>query len=161
MSKKFGDDDNIKSLLMKLTFMKTIHVIGINGSPRNQATQAVLEYGLDLAKQHSGVTTDQINLREFDFKFCLHCNTCRDPEYFTKTGHFCVHNDDLEKVFPQVLEADSLILATPVYSGNPSGMLLSFMNRLHAIGPYMGKKRRTMQFIVVGERRRRGMDTGR
>jgi multimeric flavodoxin WrbA len=57
------------------------------------------------------------------------------------------------------LKADSIILATPVYSGNPTGLLLSFMNRLHAIDPQMKKEKKTMQFIIVGERRRRGMDT--
>ena len=67
--------------------MKSIHIVGVSGSPRDQGTEAILEIALEHAESYSQVSTDQINLRELDFKFCTHCNQCLDPDYHGKTGH--------------------------------------------------------------------------
>ncbi|MHA2407054.1 MAG: flavodoxin family protein [Candidatus Ranarchaeia archaeon] len=139
--------------------MFSIHIVGINGSPRDQATEAVLEEALKQARSFKNVTTDQINLRELKFGFCLHCDKCYEPGFYEENKHRCVQNDDLEKIYPRMLKADGFILATPVYGGNPSGMLMSFMNRLRPINKFLGNQNKTMQFIVIGGSKRCGMDT--
>ena len=138
--------------------MTVIHIVGVSGSPRDQGTEAVLELALDHAKGIPQVTTDQINLREFDFRFCTHCNLCLDPSYLARTGRYCQHNDDLETVYPRIIKADSFILATPVYSGNPSGMLWSFLNRLRPVKDAYTQRNKTVQFITVGGSQRAGTD---
>jgi hypothetical protein len=58
VEKNEGGGDNIKSQLTQHTSMDPIHIVGINGSPRDQGTEAVLEFGLDLAKSYKQVTTN-------------------------------------------------------------------------------------------------------
>ena len=138
--------------------MYPIHIVGISGSPRDQGTEAALEEALKVAQSFDGVTTSQINLRELNFDFCTHCNLCLEPDYYSNNGHRCFHNDDLEKVYPTILKADAYILATPVYSGNPSGIFWSFMNRLRPIWSGLRDRNKTMQFITVGGSQRNGTD---
>ncbi|MHA2059651.1 MAG: flavodoxin family protein [Candidatus Ranarchaeia archaeon] len=139
--------------------MHPIYLVGINGSARDEATEAVLKKGLQIAQKQDGVTTRQLNLREFKFSFCIHCDKCLDPEYFKKTGYRCQHNDDLEKIYPEILKADSLIIATPVYTGNPSGLFWSFFNRLRPLDPHIKESNKTISFITVGGSQRNGTDS--
>ncbi|MHA1860704.1 MAG: flavodoxin family protein [Candidatus Ranarchaeia archaeon] len=139
--------------------MYPIHIVGVCGSPRDQGTEAVLEEALRIAGAFEDVTTSQINLRELDFKFCTHCNLCLEPDYYSKHGYRCVHNDDLEKIYPLMLKADGYIFATPVYAGNPSGLFWSFFNRLRPINQGIVDRNKTIQFIAVGGSYRNGTDS--
>ena len=138
--------------------MTAIHIVGVSGSPRDQGTEAALEYALEKMQSMENVTVDQINLRELEFKFCIHCDRCLKPDYFQESGHRCYHNDDLEKIYPRILKADGFLFATPVYTGNPSGLLWSFLNRLRPINHSIADKNKTMQFITVGGSHRNGTD---
>lgn len=54
---------------------------------------------------------------------CRACGSCH------KTGK-CVINDGLNEFAAKATEADGLVFGTPVYYSGPSGMMVSFMNRL-------------------------------
>lgn len=102
-------------------------IIGINGSPRKDGNSEIL---LKIALDSLPCETEQINLREYDIKRCLACGTCGKDK---KTGKYqdCAMKgkDDVNMIYDKLLEADGFIIATPVYFGLPTPLLVDFMNR--------------------------------
>jgi multimeric flavodoxin WrbA len=87
----------------------TVKVLGISGSPhRHGNTETLLDAFLEGAKD-AGADVEKVVLRELSYSACRGCNACH------KQG-VCVVKDDLTKVFEQILEADVLALASPIYS---------------------------------------------
>lgn len=108
-------------------------VMACNGSPRKRwNTATLLEKALEGAAS-KGAETELIHLYNLDFKGCISCFACK-----TKGGKSygrCAVQDDLTPVFRKVEEADAIILGSPIYFGNVSGELRSFMERL--MFPYL------------------------
>ena len=76
-----------------------------------------------LETKHCTVT--HIDLAEKEVRFCTGCFNCwwKDP------GR-CVHRDDLEQIYPLILESDLLLFASPLSAGLPSWRIKSFQDRL-------------------------------
>lgn len=103
-------------------------VIAINGSPRKSwNTATLLEKALEGVKSVGG-DTELINLYDLNFKGCISCFACkRKGSKFI--GH-CAMKDDLTDVLEKILECDVLLLGSPIYFGNVTGEMRSFMERL-------------------------------
>ncbi|MCK4985328.1 MAG: flavodoxin family protein, partial [Desulfobacterales bacterium] len=103
-------------------------VIAFNGSPRKKwNTATLLEKALEGAASQ-GAETELIHLYEIDFKGCISCFACK-----TKGGKSygrCAVEDDLRPILKKVLQADAIILGSPIYFGTVSGEMRSFMERL-------------------------------
>lgn len=98
------------------------HIIAINGSPRRHGnTDTVLDAFLRGA-EHAGATAGKISLVDIDHKNCRGCNACH------KKGT-CILTDDLTPIFDQVLAADILVLASPIYSMTVTAEMKSFIDR--------------------------------
>jgi multimeric flavodoxin WrbA len=107
-----------------------VRILGICGSPiAGGNTEVFLAKALESARAQSGVETDLFTLAEKEIKGCHHCNWCVVKQ---TERSFCVQKDDMEPLYPKILEADGLLLATPVYIGRLSGYLAMFMDRLRA-----------------------------
>ena len=103
-------------------------VIAVNGSPRKTwNTATLLQKALDGAKS-IGAQTEFIHLYDLDFKGCTSCFTCKEKD----TGHagHCAMKDDLTNVLEQILGCDVLLLGSPIYFGNITGEMHSFLERL-------------------------------
>ena len=98
-----------------------IKVLGISGSPiKDGNTDCFLQEALNAVEGTEGVTTEMVSLAGKDIKDCKHCNWCLKKQ---KKGFFCAIKDDAQGIFPKILEADALLLATPVYLGRLSGYM--------------------------------------
>jgi multimeric flavodoxin WrbA len=103
-------------------------VIAINGSPRKEwNTATLINKALEGAKSQ-GAETELIHLYDLDYKGCKSCFSCKTKG--SKSYGQCSVDDDLKDVFKKVEEADALILGSPVYLGNVSGEMKSFIERL-------------------------------
>lgn len=111
-----------------------IQIIAVNGSPRdNENTATLCKFFLDGAKSANGnVETTLINIYDVDFKGCTSCFGCKmaDSENYGK----CVMQDELTPILEKIAKADGLVLASPIYFGEITGELRSFMERL--VFPY-------------------------
>ena len=103
-------------------------VIALNGSPRKKwNTATLLEKALEGAASQ-GAETELIHLYDLNFKGCISCFACK-----TKGGKSygrCAVKDDMTPVFRKIEKADAIILGSPIYFGNVSGEMRSFMERL-------------------------------
>ncbi len=102
--------------------------IGINGSPRkNWNTATLLEHALEGAASQ-GVDTELIHLYDLDYKGCISCFACKTIG--GKSYGECAVQDGLAPLLQKVRETDILVLASPIYFGEVTGEMRSFMERL-------------------------------
>ena len=107
-----------------------IKVLGICGSPiKGGNTEAFLRQSLEAAEATGYAKTELITLAGKDIKDCRHCNWCVKKQ---EEGKFCAQQDDMVGIYPHILGADALLLASPVYIGRLSGYMACFTDRLRA-----------------------------
>ena len=102
-------------------------VIAVNGSARKGwNTHILLEKALEGAAS-KGAQTEMVNLYDIDFKGCIGCLGCK-----RKGGEVgrCAIKDALRPVLDRIAECDALILGSPIYIGEVTGELRSFLERL-------------------------------
>jgi multimeric flavodoxin WrbA len=113
-------------------------IIGISGSPRKGNTEWMLRKLLETAAQ-GGAEVELLLLRKMDVRMCHGCLTCEEGGRERKG--VCKIKDDMTEVYPKLLAADTIVLATPGYFEMLSGLLKNFLDRTCAIWPRLeGKK---------------------
>ncbi len=100
-------------------------VVGVCGSPRQQATEHVLKEALR-ALEEKGFETQFWTVRGKRLGFCTHCDYCLEHKE-------CVFKDDMQEVYALLKDADGLIFATPVYNGGASAQIKTVMDRCRAV----------------------------
>jgi multimeric flavodoxin WrbA len=110
-------------------------IIAINGSPRkNGNTATMCKHFLDgVADADKNITITQYNLYDLDYKGCWSCFACKrkdSPNY----GR-CVQNDGISELIARVSQCDGVVFASPIYLGDITGMMRSFLERL--LFPYL------------------------
>ena len=109
-------------------------VVGICGSPRKGNTEWMLRKLLEGAARE-GADSELILLREKDIRTCDGCLTCESGGKQRKG--ICKIKDDMQEIYPKLVEADGLALGTPVYFEMLSGLLKNFMDRTCPIWPML------------------------
>jgi len=108
-------------------------VIAINGGPRKGwNTAMLLEKALEGAKSH-GAQTELIHLYDLNYKGCVSCFACKTKD--GKSYGKCAVRDELTSVLNKIEECDAMILGSPIYIGNVTGEMRSFLERL--VFPYL------------------------
>lgn len=122
-------------------------VVGISGSPRNQATDYVLKYALnELEKQ--GIKTRYFSVKGKKINYCIHCDYCL-------THKKCTFQDDMQEVYSLLKKANGIIFATPVYNGGVSAQIKAVMDRCRAAEAgekYFFKNKIGMGIALGGDR---------
>jgi multimeric flavodoxin WrbA len=99
-------------------------IVGICGSPRQQATEYVLAEALRILEE-KGFKTKLWTVRGKEIGFCTHCDYCLVEKQ-------CVIQDDMQDLYVLLTEATGIILATPVYNGGVSAQIKAVMDRTRA-----------------------------
>ncbi len=107
-------------------------VIGIVGSPRKGGnTERLIAAALETIAAE-GISTEMIPLRDKDIRPCDACLSCR------KTGH-CKIQDDFEPVYQKMLEADGIVVGSPVYFSAPTPNVLALLQRAGYVAGAAGR----------------------
>ena len=108
--------------------MSNMRAIFINGSPRkNKNTAQMLESAMKGA-QEAGAEVELIHLQNLQFKGCVSCFACKRKG--NKCNGLCAQRDDLQPVLERILQADVLVVGSPIYWSYPTGMFRNFIERL-------------------------------
>ncbi|UCC61065.1 MAG: flavodoxin family protein [Dehalococcoidia bacterium] len=113
-------------------------VLAVCGSPRKGNTEWILRKLLDEVSQ-AGVDTELLLLREMNIGACDGCLACEAGGKQRK--NICNIEDDMQGLYPKLLEADCLIFGTPVYFEMLSGQLKTFIDRTCPIWTKLKNKR--------------------
>lgn len=100
-------------------------IVGVCGSPRNQATEYVLREAL-LMLEEKGFQTEFFTVRGMNIGFCTHCDWCLKNQG-------CIINDDLQPLYNLLAKAEGIIFASPVYNGGLSAQTKAIMDRSRAL----------------------------
>ena len=78
--------------------------------------------------QEAGVEVEMIHLYSLNFKGCMSCFLCKRKGN-TANG-LCGFKDELQPILEKVINADVLVIGSPVYDSYPTGMARAFIERL-------------------------------
>jgi multimeric flavodoxin WrbA len=97
--------------------------LAINGSHRKgKNTAKMLKMVLDELEK-GGVQTELLELADMHVEYCNACNHCLRKTECT------IEDDDVRTIAAKMLEAQAIIIGSPVYFGNVTGRLKVFMDR--------------------------------
>ena len=100
-------------------------VVGIVGSARKGGnTELLTNVALEEIRKE-GIETELISLVGKKIRACDGCGDCKETDK-------CRFRDDFEEVYAKVVEADGLILASPVYYGAASPQIVAFISRFYS-----------------------------
>lgn len=96
-------------------------ILLINSSNRKKNTYKLLTLIEDILKE-KGYETELISLSSFKIDFCKGCEAC-----ILKGS--CFVKDEANVIMKKIVESDGLVIGTPVYLNNMSGILKTFIDR--------------------------------
>jgi multimeric flavodoxin WrbA len=99
------------------------------GSPRKNGNSAALAEQIGKGAQVAGAMVDIVYLNGLNIKPCQGCEKCQRDD---ATG--CSVDDDMTPLYAKLREADSVVIASPVYWFNVSAQTKIFIDRLYAVG---------------------------
>ena len=76
----------------------------------------------------AGADVEMINLYDIDIKGCKSCLACKLKN--AKTNGVCAIRDDLRPVLEKAHDADVLVIGSPIYFSDTTGMTRAFLERL-------------------------------
>ena len=115
-------------------------ILAVSASPRKEGNSDVLCDWFLKGASESGHETEKIRLAEKNISPCSACYGCRE-------NHLCVKKDDMEEIQQQLITADVIVLATPVYFYCMDARMKTMIDRCYARYREMtGKK---LYFIVT------------
>ncbi len=98
-------------------------VLGINSSARKGGNTAILINKVFEELNREGIETELIELAGQVIEPCKACWACGGQKN-------CVHKkDQFQEVFKKMIEADGILLGSPVYSANISANMQAFLER--------------------------------
>jgi hypothetical protein len=99
-----------------------ITVVGFAGSARRKGnSETLLDWCLEAARAE-GAEVEKIRLCDLDLRGCRACDAC------FKDGT-CIQRDGMDRLYPLLRDADSLVLAAPVYSMGLPGVPKMMIDR--------------------------------
>lgn len=100
-------------------------VLIVAGSPRKQGNSDMLCDSFRKGAEESGHNVDKIYVHDQKIGPCKACYGC------IETG-ICVQKDDMADILEQIMGADVIVLATPVYFYSVNGQLKTLIDRTFA-----------------------------
>lgn len=104
-------------------------VVVVKGSPREKGNSAILADKVVEGARAAGAHVESFLLHSMEIAPCDACDTCHTEPY---SG--CVISDDMQLLYPRLLDADAIVVASPVYWFTVSAQMKLFIDRCYALG---------------------------
>jgi len=112
---------------------KRMKVLGISASPRrSQNTEKLVEKVLE-GSASLGAETELYAISGKHISPCTGCGECRDTKK-------CVIKDDMQELYNKIMDADGIVIGTPVYFYDMTAQCKMIIDRTYAIEPINGNK---------------------
>jgi len=99
-------------------------VVAFVGSAHKKNTQRAVVQFLNDLQALGGVESEIVTLSDYRLEVCRGCGLC-----FQKGEEFCPLKDDRDALMEKIMSADGIVMATPNYSFQVSGMMKVFLDR--------------------------------
>lgn len=101
-------------------------IVILKGSPREQGNSSTLADQTRKGAEAEGAEVASFFLHGMDIKPCDACEGCR-------AAQSCILGDDMERIYPKLIEADAIVLASPVYWFTFTAQLKLCIDRWYAL----------------------------
>jgi multimeric flavodoxin WrbA len=133
-----------------------VKVVAFNGSARKDGNTAILIRRVLQVLEAKGIETELIQLAGERIRGCNACRTC----YSTKNKRCIIEDDNANTYIQKMIEADGLILGSPVYFSMMSPELKALMDRAFYVARANSDMfKRKVGAAVVAVRRAGGIPT--
>ncbi|MBQ9407079.1 MAG: flavodoxin family protein [Desulfovibrio sp.] len=125
------------------------NILILNGSPRKKGNTALLCDAFTAGAESVGHVLTRFDLQNMDIHGCLGCMKGGKDK-----ASPCVQKDDMEKIYPAYVQADIVVLASPLYYWCFSGQLKTAFDRLFAVAetdPAYANPRKDCVLIMAAE----------
>lgn len=116
------------------------NVLVISASPRKGGNSDTLCDEFIRGAQESGNHAEKIFLASKNIKYCIGCGVCN-------TTQKCVQKDDMAEILDKMVEADVIVLATPVYFYTMDAQMKTLIDR--TVPRYIEIQNKDFYFIVA------------
>ncbi len=117
-------------------------VLLLCGSPRKQGNTTLLGDAFVSGAEENGCFSERVFIVEKNINGCIGCIACR-----TNGGH-CVQKDDMKMIYEKMIEADAIVLVSPVYFYTWTSQMKAVIDRTFAIEKLL--KNKTFYLISAG-----------
>ena len=104
-------------------------IIIIDGGPRKNFNTALMlqKFAEGATSVSSEVEVKTVRLYGLDYKGCMSCMACKIKG---RASNVCRYKDALTPVLEEIAQADGLVLGSPIYFGDVTGQMRTFLERL-------------------------------
>ncbi len=106
-------------------------VVVLLGSPRKKGNSALLAGEIARGAESQGAGVETLYIHGMDIAPCKSCYACQQED-----SKGCAIDDDMQIVYPQLIEADAWVIASPVYWFTVSAQTKIWMDRCFALLSY-------------------------
>ena len=102
-------------------------ILVLNGSPHLSGATSDMVAAFASGAGDKGHEVLCVNVAHKSIRGCMACEYCRKHE------GICVQNDDMQAIYPEILSADMIVFASPIYYFTLSAQLQAVIHRTYAI----------------------------
>lgn len=119
-----------------------MNILILQGSPRLHGNTAKMAQAFARGAQSASHAVNLVNVFEKDIHDCTACEYCH-----TKGHGTCIQKDGMQDIYPLLLDADALVLASPIYYHGVSGQLKCCIDRFYSC--LYPKRRQKLSMIAM------------
>ena len=97
-------------------------VLGVVGSSRRNGNTHILVSKILEGAKDAGGKAELLLLKDMNIKDCDGCHACWK-------GKPCSKKDDMNGIYPKIIESDIIVFGTPVYWYGPTALMKAFLDR--------------------------------
>jgi len=116
-------------------------VLVLSATPRKGGNSDILCEQFVKGAQASGHQAEKIFLGDKMIGYCIGCETCM------QNGGVCVQDDDMEEILQKMIDADVIVLATPVYFYSMDAQMKTLIDR--TVARYTEIENKEFYFIAT------------
>ena len=116
-------------------------VLILEGSPRIKGNSAILCDEFEKGAKEVGCDVEKIHITRKKIAGCLGCDACQ------RNGGTCVQKDDMAEFQEKMINADIIVLASPIYFYSMTSQMKALVDRTYAFFQKLDSK--TFYFIIT------------
>ena len=103
-------------------------ILVLNGSPHMNGATSDMVGAFTRGALEAGHEVVSVNVAHKNIRGCLACEYCREKE-----KGVCWQKDDMQAIYPEILAADMVVFASPIYYFTLSAQLQAAIHRTYSI----------------------------
>lgn len=104
-------------------------ILLLSGSPRKNGNSSAMADAFIAGAENAGHEVLRFDVAGMDIAGCQGCEYCH-----TQGEGKCIQNDDMQQIYPHLMDCDAIVFASAVYYWTLTAQLQAALQRFYAIG---------------------------